>query len=102
MDFSWLERCIYCTVWVRKIPPLTFFPNGWEFLVQIFRDYYTFLSTQDYNALLSYLQLRWSYAILSATTQRAFRPMVDILSIWCELGGRALYGITLSKLLLIE
>ena len=30
---------------------------------------------------INYLQLWRSYAILSATTQRAFRPMVDILSI---------------------
>ena len=27
--------------------------------------------------------------LLSATTHHAFRPMVDILIIWCELGGRA-------------
>jgi len=26
-----------------------FFPNGWEFLVQILHAYYTFLSTLDYN-----------------------------------------------------
>jgi len=28
---------------------LTFFPNGWEFLVQILHAYYTFLSTLDYK-----------------------------------------------------
>ena len=28
-----------------------------------------------------------NFCILSATIQRTFRPMVDILSIWCELGG---------------
>ena len=130
-----------------------FFPNGWEFMVQILRAYYPFLSTLDYKFLFSCLQLWRSYAILSATTiicsrcppsaetharwshliwhnfvkvgdnwmkicsltcigtynrgvkfglkipnslgknvrkcQRAFRPMVDILHIWCELGGRA-------------
>jgi len=45
--------------------------------------YYTFLSTLDYKFLFTYLQLWRSYAILSATiTQRAFRSMVDILSIW--------------------
>jgi len=34
----------------------------------------------DYGFLFNYLQLWRSYAILSATTQRAFRSMVDILS----------------------
>jgi len=52
-------RC-YCT-------PLVFV-NSWEFLVQILHAYYTFLSTLDYKFLFSYLQLWWSYAILSATT----------------------------------
>jgi len=31
----------------------------------------------DYKFLFNYLQLRQSYAILSATTHRAFRPMVN-------------------------
>jgi len=33
----------------KKIPEIFwhFFPNGWEFLVQILRAYYTFLSTLD-------------------------------------------------------
>ena len=64
------------TVWVNLPPPwyfLTFFPNGWEFLVQILPAYYTFLSTLDYKFLFNCLQLLQSYAILSATTQRAFR-----------------------------
>jgi len=34
-----------------------FFPNGWEFLVQILLAYYTFLSTLDYNFWFNYLQL---------------------------------------------
>jgi len=36
--------------------------------------YYTLLSTPDYRFLLSYLQLWWSYAILSVTptTQEFF------------------------------
>ena len=34
--------------------------------------YYTFLSTLEYKSLFNYLPLRRSYAILSATTQRAF------------------------------
>ena len=61
-----------CTVWVKKISPwsfLIFFPNGWEFLVQILHAYYTFLSTLDYRFLFNYLQLWLSYAIISATTQ---------------------------------
>jgi len=36
---------------------LTFFPNGWEFLVQILLAYYSFLSTLDYKLLFNYLQL---------------------------------------------
>jgi len=55
-----------------------------------------------YKFLFNYLQLWRNYATLSATTQRAFRPMVDILSIRCELGGRAYYGITSSKLEVIK
>ena len=69
---------------VSKKFPLTFLAfswNGWEFLVQILQSYYAFLSTPDCRFLFGYLQLWRSYAILSATTQRAFRPMVDILSI---------------------
>jgi len=47
---------------------MKFFQNGWEFLVQILHAYYTFLYTLDYKFLFNYLQLRRSYAILSATT----------------------------------
>jgi len=57
-------------------------PNVWEFLVQIFCVYYTFLSTLEYTFLFNYLHLWRSYAILSATTQRALLSMVDILSLW--------------------
>ena len=46
---------------------LTFSPNGWEFLVQILHDYFTFLCTLDYEFLFNYLQLWRSYATLSAT-----------------------------------
>ena len=35
----------------------------------------------EYKFLFNYLQIWRSYAILSATTQHAFQPMVDILSI---------------------
>jgi len=44
----------------QKNPPrnfLTFFPNGWEFLVQIVHTYSAFQSTLDYKFLFSYLQL---------------------------------------------
>ena len=81
------------TVWVKKISPKfseIFSQNGSEFLARILHAYYTFLSTLYYKILFKYLQLRRSYVILSATTQGAFQPMVDILSIWCDLsGGRA-------------
>jgi len=75
------------TVWVKKSTGgfLTFSPNGWEFLVQILLAYYFFIYTK-LHIFINYLQLWRSHAILSATTQRAYRPMV-ILSIWCELGG---------------
>jgi len=61
------------TVWVKKKSPPPkifwhFFPNGLEFLDEILRAYYTFLSTLDYNFLFNYLQLSQSYAIISATT----------------------------------
>ena len=59
------------TAWVKKILPEIFwhfFPNGWEFLVQILHAYYMFLSTLDYRCFFNYLQLWRSYAILSATT----------------------------------
>jgi len=36
-----------------------------------------FLSMIDYKFLFNYLHLRRSYAILSATTQRAFLPNAD-------------------------
>jgi len=65
------------------------FTNGWEFLVQILHAYYTFPSTLEYTFSFNYRPLWRSYDVLSATTQRAFRSMVDILSIWCELSGRA-------------
>jgi len=60
---------------------LAFFQYNWEFFIQILRTYYTLLPTLDYKFLSNYLQPWQSYAILSATTQRAFQPMVDILSI---------------------
>jgi len=34
---------------------LTFFPNNWEFLVQILHTYYTFLSTLDCKFLSNYV-----------------------------------------------
>ena len=44
----------------KKIPPTVFwklFPNGWEFLINFLRAYYTFLSMLDYKFLISYFQL---------------------------------------------
>ena len=46
---------------VSQTPPpsnffLTFFANGWEFLIQILLAYYTFLSTLGYKFLFNYLQ----------------------------------------------
>jgi len=72
-----ITELIRTTVWVRKIPPPPevfwhFFPNSWEFLVQILHAYYTFLSMLQYKFLFNYLQLWRSYAILSATTQQIF------------------------------
>jgi len=34
-----------------------FFPNVWEFLVQILHAYYTFQLTLDFKFLFNYLQL---------------------------------------------
>jgi len=55
----------------KKSPPEIFwhfFPNGWEFFVQILHACYLFLPTLDCKFLFNYLQLWRSYAILSATT----------------------------------
>jgi len=52
------------------------FTNGREFLVQTLHAYYTFHIYARLQIFFSYLKLRRSYAILSATTQRACRPMV--------------------------
>ena len=43
----------------QKNPPcgfLTFFPNGWEFLINFLHTYYTFISMLDYKFLFNYLQ----------------------------------------------
>jgi len=69
-----------------KKSPLTTCSNfskmGWKFFNQILHAYNAFPSTLDYEFLFNYLQLWRRYAILRATTQRAFRSMEDILSIW--------------------
>jgi len=78
-------KLIIVIQWVNNPHPLRFldifFQNGWGFFVQtlmpIIRSYLRWTA----NFLFNYLQLWRSYVILSATTQRAFRPMVDILSI---------------------
>jgi len=44
----------------QKIPPcgfLTFFSNGWEFLINFVHTYYAFIFTLDYKFLFNYLQL---------------------------------------------
>jgi len=73
---NWCVKYLFQTKHIqcesKEIPPeifLHFFPNGWEFVVQILHTYYTFLSTLDYKFLFNYLQLWLSSAILSATTQ---------------------------------
>ena len=46
------HRAMYRVSQKSSPPPqgfLTFFPNGWEFLVQILQAYSTFLSTLEYN-----------------------------------------------------
>jgi len=74
--YSWMLLNSYrCTVWVKKNPPppkkkiWNFFPNGWEFFVQILHACYTFLCTLNYTFLFTYLQLWRSYAILNVRTQ---------------------------------
>ena len=66
-----MSVCLYSVGDESKNPPPEvfgrFFPNSWKFLVQILHAYSTFLSTLDYKISFSYLQLWWSYAILSAT-----------------------------------
>ena len=49
--------CI-CTVWVKKNPPTVFwnfFPNGWEFLINISHTYYAIISTLEYKFSFKYL-----------------------------------------------
>ena len=75
------------TVWVKKSPHsrnfLTFFPNGWEFLVKILHTYYT----MHYKFSLNYLQLWQSYAILSATTIMRSKcpPLTETHAGWSHL-----------------
>jgi len=52
-----LTKLLQCE---SKNPPGVFrhfFPNVWEFLVQILHAYYMFLSTLDFKFLFNYLQL---------------------------------------------
>jgi len=62
MLLSGVDVCILLLYSVsKKNPPPEvywhFFPNGWEFVVQILHAYYTFQSTLDYKFLFNYLQL---------------------------------------------
>jgi len=80
-----------------KCPPSAETHAGifWHFPKQlgIFSPNFTrLLFVPIYNILFTYLQFWRSYAILSAITQRAFRPMVDILSIWwCHWWSRLIW-----------
>jgi len=71
----------------KSPPPWNFFPNGWEFLVQILHAYYTFLSTLEYKFLFDYLRLWRSYAILSATTIMCSKcpPSAEMHAGWSHL-----------------
>jgi len=75
----------------KKNPPPEilwhFFPNGWEFLVQISHAYYTFLSTLDYKFLFNYLQLWQGYAILSVITIMCSKcpPSTEMHAEWSHL-----------------
>jgi len=79
--------CLYCwerrhTVYTVRVNPLRFSDIFFQKRLGIFSPNFTRL-LYDYKFLFNCLQLWRSYAILSATTQRAFRPMmVDISSIW--------------------
>jgi len=77
----------------KKIPPwgfLTFFPNGWEFLVQILHAYYTFLFMLEYKFLFNYLQHKSSGVVSCIATLTidslpmvsCYRPIVT-LSLKC-------------------
>ena len=66
----------------QKNPPPAVFrhfsSNGWEFLTNVLRTYYVFLSTLEYKFLFNYLQLWRSYAILSKTTYRIFYISLEL------------------------
>ena len=68
--FDTLGWCLQCE-WKNPPPPKFFwyFSKQLGTFVQILRVCFTFPSTLDYKFLFNYLQLRGSYAILSATTQ---------------------------------
>ena len=68
----------------EKNPPAVsdIFPKLLGDLVQILHASCRSLTTLDYKFLFNYLQIWRSYSILRATNHRAFRPIVDILSIW--------------------
>ena len=47
-------------------------------LASCLHTYYVFFSTLDYKFLFDYLQLWWSYAILSETTHRIFYILLEL------------------------
>jgi len=80
-DFTYKLKCD------SKISPRVFWhfsPNGWEFLVQILRGYYTFQAKLDYTTHLSP-----TMTVMPKCDHPACGRLMNILSIWCELGGRA-------------
>jgi len=95
-SFSSKEQLSYCLIasdipyCVSQKSPLIFFchffPNDWEFLVQILHAYSTFLPIYDgvHFFLFTYLQLLRSYAMLSATIIIYWNcpPSVETLAGW--------------------
>jgi len=92
-----MVKVVYSTPWIEKNsvsqkhphPEIFwhFFPNGWEFLVQILHAYSMFISTLDYKFLFNYLQLWRSYVILSATTIMCSKcpPSTEMHAGWSHL-----------------
>ena len=79
----WPVPMVY-TVWVKKSPLgfLTFSPKRLGIFSPNFTRLVYVLIYARTTFLSNYLQLWRSYVVLSATTQRAFRPMMDIFSMW--------------------
>ena len=83
-----VQRCIYYSV-SQKIPPRfsDIFSQTVGNLVKISLAYYTFQSTLNCYFSFNYLQLWWSYAILSATAIICSKcpPSAETLAGWSHL-----------------